>query len=94
MASDEIDPHLNKYRWAKQLLATLLFVDFTKAFDTIHRGKIEQILLAYGLPKETVAAITILYRNTNMNVLYRMENSLLLSYIPIQHRSFYFVYIL
>ena len=28
----------------------------------------EQILLAYGLPKETVAAITILYRNTKVEV--------------------------
>ena len=28
----------------------------------------EQILLAYGLPKETVAAITILYRNTKLKV--------------------------
>ena len=28
--------------------------------DSIHRGKMEQILLAYGPPKETVAAITIL----------------------------------
>ena len=53
---------------AKNLQATLLFVDFTKAFDSIHRGKIEQILLAYGLPKETVAAITILYRNTKVKV--------------------------
>ena len=51
---------------AKNLQATLLFVDFTKAFDSIHRGKMEQILLAYGLPKETVAAITILYRNTKV----------------------------
>ena len=42
---------------AKNLQATILFVDFTKAFDSIHRGKVEQILLAYGLPKETVAAI-------------------------------------
>ena len=47
---------------AKNLPATLLFVDFTKAFDSIHRGKIEQIL------KETVAAITILYRNTKVKV--------------------------
>ena len=47
---------------------TLLFVDFTKAFDSIHRGKMEQILLAYGLPKETIAAITILYRNTKVKV--------------------------
>ena len=28
----------------------------------------EQILLAYGLPKETVAAITILYRNIKVKV--------------------------
>ena len=28
----------------------------------------EQILQAYGLPKETVAAISILYRNTKMKV--------------------------
>ena len=54
--------------WAKNIQATLLFVDFTEAFDSIHRGKMEQILQAYGLPKETVAAITILYRNTKMKV--------------------------
>ena len=53
---------------AKNLQATLIFVDFTEAFDSIHRGKMEQILLAYGIPKETVAAITILYRNTNVKV--------------------------
>ena len=50
--------------WAKNLLVTLLCVDF----DSIHRGKMEQILLAYGVPKETVAAITILYRNTKEKV--------------------------
>ena len=54
--------------WAKNLQATLLFVDFTKAFNSIHRGKMEQILLAYSLPKETIAAITILYRNTKVKV--------------------------
>ena len=53
---------------AKNIQATLLFVDFTKAFDSIHRGKMEQILLAYSLPKETVAAITILYRNTKVKI--------------------------
>ena len=47
---------------------TLIYVDFIKAFDSIHRGKMEQILLAYGIPKETVAAITILYRNTKVKV--------------------------
>ena len=53
---------------AKNLQATLIFVEFTKAFDSIHRGKMEQILLAYGIPKETAAAITILYRNTKVKV--------------------------
>ena len=77
MASEEIDPRPHKY-WPsveslrtygqKNLQVTLLFVDFTEAFDSIHRGKMEQILLAYGLPKETVAAITILYRNTKVKV--------------------------
>ena len=45
---------------SKTLEATILFVDFTQAFDSIHRGKMEQILLAYDLPKETVAAIMML----------------------------------
>ena len=53
---------------AKKLGATILFVDFTKAFDSIHRGKMEQILLAYGLPKETVTAIMMLYGNTKVKI--------------------------
>ena len=53
---------------AKNLQATILFVNFTKAFDSIHRGKMKQILLAYSLPKETVAAIMMLYRNTKVKV--------------------------
>ena len=77
MASEEIDPQPNKY-WPyveslkaygqKNLQATLLFGDFTKAFDSIYREKMEHILLAYGLPKETEAAIMILYRNTKVKV--------------------------
>ena len=47
---------------AKSLKATILFVNFSKTFDSIHRGKMEQILLTYGLPKETVAAIILLYK--------------------------------
>ena len=53
---------------AKNLEATILFVDFTKAFEPIHRKKREQILLAYGLPKETVRALMMLYRNTKIKV--------------------------
>ena len=47
---------------------TILFDDFTKAFNSIHRRKMEQILLAYDIPKETIAAITILYRKTKVKV--------------------------
>ena len=36
----------------KNLKATLLFIDFSKAFDSIHRGKTEQILLANGFSKK------------------------------------------
>ena len=53
---------------AKNVEATILFVDFATAFDSIHRGKMEQILLTYGLPKETVAAIMMQYRNTKVKV--------------------------
>ena len=49
-------------------LEMIIIISYSKWFDSIHRGKMEQILLAYGLPKETVAAITILYRNTKVKV--------------------------
>ena len=48
--------------------ATILFVNCAKAFDSIHRGKMEQIPLTYSLPKETVTAIIMLYRNTKLKV--------------------------
>ena len=44
----------------KNLEVTMSFLDFFWAFDSIQRGKME-ILLAYGLLKETVASIMILY---------------------------------
>ena len=52
----------------KNLEKTILIVDFTKAFDSIYRGKMEQILFAYGLPKESVTAIMMLCRNTKVKV--------------------------
>ena len=45
---------------SKNLPATLLFVDFAKAFDSIHRGKMKNILSAYGITTETLEAIMIL----------------------------------
>ena len=52
----------------KNLEATILFVDFAKAFDSIYRGKRDRILLANGLPNEIVAAIMMVYRNTKVKV--------------------------
>ena len=37
-----------------------MFVDFCKVFDSIHRAKIEQIFLVYGLSKITVTVIMML----------------------------------
>ena len=51
----------------KNLEATLLFVNFSKVFDSILRGKMEQIL-AYDLLEETVTAIMVLDRNTKVKV--------------------------
>ena len=48
----------------RNLKAVLLFVDFSKAFDSIHRAKRKQILLAYGIPQENVSAIMMLYKKT------------------------------
>ena len=41
-----------------------LFVDFSKAFDSIQREKLEQILLTNGLPPKIVTTIMMLYKNT------------------------------
>ena len=53
---------------AKNLEKTIVFVDFANTFDSILRRKMEQIQLAYALPKETIAAVMILYRNTKVKV--------------------------
>ena len=66
------DKYVSSNSWRcthkKTLLARILFVDFTEAFDSIPNGKMEQILVAYGLPKKTAAAIMMLYRNTKVKV--------------------------
>ena len=53
---------------SKNLPATLLFIDFSEAFDSIHRGYMKEILSAYGIPKETVDAIVIMYQDTRSMV--------------------------
>ena len=79
MALGEIDPWRYKFWQSVEFLkvyniicATILLVGFCKAtilfVDSILRGKMEQILLAYSLPQETMAAIMMLYRNTKVKV--------------------------
>ncbi len=46
----------------------LLFAYFSKEFYSIDRRKMESTLLAYGLPKETVTAIMMLYKNTKVKI--------------------------
>ena len=53
----------------KYLMVTLLFVNFSKSFYSIHRGKMEQILqIAYSLHKENVTGVMMLYKNTKVMV--------------------------
>ena len=52
----------------KNLEATLLLIDFSKAFDFINKEKMKQILIAYSHPKEIVTTIMMLYKNTNAMV--------------------------
>ena len=46
------------------LTATLFFIDFSKAFDSIHREKMAEILKAYGIPEKIINAIMITYKDT------------------------------
>ena len=48
----------------KQLPAIIIFVDFSKAFDSTDRSKMEQIFEAHGIPNEIIKAIMIMYKNT------------------------------
>ena len=54
---------------AKQLQAVITFVNFEKAFNSIHRGKLMEILSAYGVPKKIVDAISVLYKDTVVQVI-------------------------
>ena len=55
----------------KNLESILIFIDFKKAFDTIHRGKIlaKFILKAYRIPEELVTAISIMYEDTTAKII-------------------------
>ena len=52
----------------KQLPAVIIFVDFSKVFDSIDRSKMEQILETYGIPNEIIKAIMTMYKNIQVFV--------------------------
>ena len=52
----------------KNLTAVMTFIDFKKAFDMIHRGKMIKILRAYGIPDIIVKAIEDTYHSTKAKV--------------------------
>ena len=49
--------------------AALIFVDFSKAFDSVNREKMFEILELYGIPTETIEAIKVLYTNTRSSII-------------------------
>ena len=54
---------------AHKLPVILTFIDFKKAFDSIRRGKMMQILKAYGVPPRLLGAIESMYKDTFARVL-------------------------
>ena len=54
---------------SRNLPAVLTFIDFKKAFDSVHRGKMLKILAAYGIPSRLVSVIGLMYEGTRAKVL-------------------------
>ena len=50
------------------LAAVLCFIDFKKAFDSIHRGTMMRILKAYDVPPNLLRAIGTMYTGTRARV--------------------------
>ena len=49
--------------------AVFIFVDFSKAFDSIDRPKMFEILGLYGIPEPMIEAIRVLYTNTSSTIM-------------------------
>ena len=54
---------------SRKIPAVITFIDFKKAFDSIHRGKMLKILKAYGVPDRIVAIIELMYERTLAKVI-------------------------
>jgi len=55
-------------RVKQNLNLVAVFIDFSKAFDSISWNSIEQILLAYDIPPLIVSAVMVLYRGAQAQV--------------------------
>ena len=53
---------------SKNVPVVFTFIDFKKAFDSVHRGKMIKILRSYGIPDKIVNAIESSYDNTRAKV--------------------------
>ena len=53
---------------SKNVLVVFTFIDFKKAFDSVHRGKMITILRSYGIPDKIVNAIEASYASTRAKV--------------------------
>ena len=47
----------------------MVFVDFSKAFDSVDRDKMFEILKLYGIPDKIISAIKVLYTDTSSTIL-------------------------
>jgi hypothetical protein len=48
----------------------IIFVDYEKAYDSLNRGKLWQILRDEGLPTQLLKATTSLYQNSKISIKY------------------------
>ena len=53
---------------SKNVPVVFTFIDFKKAFDSVHRGKMIKILRSYGIPDKIVNAIEASYASTRAKV--------------------------
>ena len=60
---------------SRNLKAVVIFVDFCKAFYSIHRGRMLEILKAYDVPPNMLAGIKAMYSNTRAKVITPDEES-------------------